>query len=793
MSVRIVGALLTDTGRKRSVNEDWCGSLAPEPDQGSQPSASVWIVADGVSGFGTGRDASKLVVETVISACRDAARDDAESRLRAAIERANGELVRRGTDGSAGSVRRYASTVLAAIMLGYDLWLANVGDCRAYLLRGGTISQITRDHTWVAEQLARGQLRPDEAAGHPKRNVLTRWLGQRGSLQPDLFHYQLTPADRLVLCSDGLTAHVSDDEISQIAAAGDPGQVARQLIDLANRRGGTDNITVGVLEAVPVAASRPRPRRSPPLPSPTGETTDRLAALQAMSQRINGSLELGETLRSVMDSLVEITGAERGFVMLWDENEERLRFQIGRNVDARTVARDPELSRNIVEKVFRDQQPLLIGDAMSDPEFRAFESVIMQALRSVMCAPLVVKGKPIGVAYVDNSLNAELFRQPDLDMLAAFANMAASAIENARLHERLAEHVLELGAMKTTQERILRSVSSGIMAVDRQGTVSSCNRAASEMLAISPERAIGRKLSEILPPRFMLALGPPLAGEGLDPGSTIQGFEMEGELPGRGYVHLRHRLSPLRDEAGTTIGYVLVLDDLTERQRLERERREAAAEREQIRAVFENYMAPAVFQELMRQGPGGSGIAGARRELTILFADIRGFTGLSERSTPEEVVEILNGYLATATDVLFQHQGTIDKFIGDAIMALFGAPVPIDGHPLRAVRAALAMQRQFADTPSRGKERVSFGIGINTGAGIVGSIGAPKLKSYTVIGDVVNVAARLQSEARAGEVLISGDTYAQIAEDVVTEELGSIYVKGRLAPVNVYKVTDLRR
>ena len=175
-----------------------------------------------------------------------------------------------------------------------------------------------------------------------------------------------------------------------------------------------------------------------------------------------------------------------------------------------------------------------------------------------------------------------------------------------------------------------------------------------------------------------------------------------------------------------------------------------------------------------------------------MFADIRGFTGLSERLTPEQVVEVLNGYLSDATEIVFDHQRTVDKFIGDAIMALFGAPLHIEHHALQAVRAAMAMQRKFAETMSRGGQRASFGIGINTGQGVVGTIGAPQLLSYTVIGDMVNVAARLQNEARAGEVLITEETFRLVERHVESEELGSMHVKGRSAPVTMYKVTAMR-
>ena len=511
-----------------------------------------------------------------------------------------------------------------------------------------------------------------------------------------------------------------------------------------------------------------------------------------MGQRITASLELSATLRSVLDSLVEITGGERACIMLRDPNTGRLEFGTGRNIDANGVAGDPSISRSIVGSVFRDGKPLILGDAGADPRFKSHESVVSQSLRSVICAPLIVRGQSIGVVYVDNSLDAELFTQADLDLVTSFANIAAAAIENARLHERLESQVREIGAMKTAQDRILRSVSSGIISVDRQGTITSCNLAAAEMLKIDAEQTVGRRLSDVLPPRFMLTLGVPFDGNSAEPGATLQGFEMAGNLPGRGYVHFEHRLSPLRDEGGATIGYVLVLEDHTEREQLEKARRQANAEREQVQKIFEHYMPPAVFQELMRQGPQQTGISGDRRDLTIMFADIRGFTGMSERLEPEDVVELLNGYLATATDVVFEHQGTIDKFIGDAIMALFGAPVQIENHALHAVRAAMAMQRRFAETPFRGGQRATFGIGINSGEGIVGTIGAPRLMSYTVIGDVVNVAARLQGEARAGEVLITEDTFRHVAGQVDTEELGSIYVKGRLAPVTMYKVIAVR-
>jgi PAS domain S-box-containing protein len=787
MSLQVNGALLTDLGRMRPVNEDWCGSLEAEDPEAVPAEPSVWVIADGVSRFGTGRDAARVVVEAMLGAGWDAPHVDPGRLLATAVDTANRILWARSHDPAAGN-RPHAATIVAAVIRGEMAWIASAGDCRAYLIRAGRMRQITRDHTVAQEEVRQGRLRPEDVARHPGRNTITRCLGQRATVQPDLFPEQIQAGDRLILCSDGITRHISDDEIFQIATSVEPKAAATRLVELANQRGGSDNITIGVLELVSVTSGRP----TTPRPVLADVSASRLAALQEMGQRITASLELSETLSGVLDSLVEITGGERACIMLRDPTTGRLELGAGRNIDAKVIAGDPNISRNIVGAVFRDGKPLILGNAAADPRFKSYESVVSQALRSVICAPLIVRGQSIGVVYVDNSVSAELFTRADLDLVTAFANIAAAAIENARLHERLEDQIREIGAMKTAQDRILRSVSSGIISVDRQGAITSINRAAAEMLLIEADTAVGRALADVLPPRFMLALGAQFDNDGYAPGATIQGFEMAGSLPGRGYVHFEHRLSPLRDEGGAAIGYVLVLEDHTEREQLERDRKKATAEREQVQKIFEHYMPPAVFQELMRQGPERTGISGDRRDLTIMFADIRGFTGMSERLQPEQVVELLNGYLATATDVVFAHQGTIDKFIGDAIMALFGAPVPIENHALHAVRAALAMQKKFAEASARGGHRATFGIGINSGEGIVGTIGAPRLMSYTVIGDVVNVAARLQGEARAGEVLITEDTFRHIEGQVETEELGSIYVKGRLAPVTMYKVIAVR-
>ncbi len=327
MPLQVKGALLTDLGRMRTVNEDWCGSLEADDPEAHPDEASVWVIADGVSRFGTGRDAARLAVEAMLGAGWDAPDLDPGRLLMSAVDTANRILWARGHDASSGS-RPHAATLVAAVVRGDEAWILSAGDCRAYLIRSGAIRQLTRDHTVAAEEVRQGRLRPEDVGRHPGRNTITRCLGQRATLQPDLFQESLLPDDRLVICSDGITRHIGDDEILQIATSAEPKTASTRLVELANQRGGSDNITIGVLDLTAVRAGR----SITPKPVLTDLSASRLAALQEIGQRITASLELSTTLRSVLDSLVEITGAERACIMLRDSNTGQLELASGQTM-----------------------------------------------------------------------------------------------------------------------------------------------------------------------------------------------------------------------------------------------------------------------------------------------------------------------------------------------------------------------------------------------------------------------------------------------------------------------------
>jgi class 3 adenylate cyclase/DNA-binding response OmpR family regulator len=204
-------------------------------------------------------------------------------------------------------------------------------------------------------------------------------------------------------------------------------------------------------------------------------------------------------------------------------------------------------------------------------------------------------------------------------------------------------------------------------------------------------------------------------------------------------------------------------------------------EKQQIRSMFERYMAPSVVEQVLSQ-PGKVGLGGTRQTLTILFADVRGFSSFSTRISPEVLVEMLNQYMRVAVDAVLAREGTLDKFMGDAVMAFFNAPLPQPDHPIRAVRAAWEMQRAVKRLHKRLPPgyRLEFGIGVGIGDAVVGNIGTHNLMNYTVIGDSVNKVKRLQEQAKGGQILMSQVTYHMVQEYVEARSLGNIHLKVNL-------------
>lgn len=209
-----------------------------------------------------------------------------------------------------------------------------------------------------------------------------------------------------------------------------------------------------------------------------------------------------------------------------------------------------------------------------------------------------------------------------------------------------------------------------------------------------------------------------------------------------------------------------------------------------LRNLFGRYVSAEIAAEIVADPARHLRLGGDKREVTVLFGDLRGFTPLAEQLDPADVVDILNSYLKLVIDAVFEFRGTLDKFRGDGFMAFFGAPIAREDGPLSAVRCALAIQERLARIAfvKFPEVRLHMGIGINTGIVIAGNIGSERRTDYTVIGNEVNTAQRFESNAGPGQILITGNTYERVKHVVQVRELGLLRVAGKQEGVQAYDV-----
>lgn len=228
---------------------------------------------------------------------------------------------------------------------------------------------------------------------------------------------------------------------------------------------------------------------------------------------------------------------------------------------------------------------------------------------------------------------------------------------------------------------------------------------------------------------------------------------------------------------------------INERKRAEEKSRRETATRERFQRLLSPDLAEMVVSGALKVEKGGT-----YRVATVMFVDIRDFTSMSENVPAAEVLQMLNEYYEKVVDIVFAHEGTVDKFIGDAIMLIWGAPVAHDDDPARAVRAAIDIRRELVAfnrlRAAAGKKEIAIGIGINTGKVVAGYIGSSQTMSYSVVGDTVNTASRLCSAAEPGQILISETTHAQVNAMVAAQKLNPINAKGKFRPLEVYNILD---
>ncbi|MBI5507940.1 MAG: GAF domain-containing protein [Deltaproteobacteria bacterium] len=509
--------------------------------------------------------------------------------------------------------------------------------------------------------------------------------------------------------------------------------------------------------------------------------------LLEITNAISRELSIEPLLQKIMEAVTEILSADRSTLFMYDAKKDELWSHVAQGVGITEIRFPAHLG--IAGTVFKTATTINIPDAYADERFNpAVDKKTGYKTDTILCMPVINKqGAAIGVVQVLNKKGGT-FGPLDEQRLRAFSSQASIAIENAQLFE-------EVVRVKNYNESILESMSNGVLTVSADGTIVTANRAALWLFRRenSPAEIIGRTVADFFVDENqwvgeMIArvrnTGKPDTSLDADlhlrqtdaPEDTLpQGGERRREV-----ASLNLTVVPLSSGKGQSLGALLMMEDITNEKRL--------------RGTMARYMTKEVADKLLEEGEAVLG--GKMQKTSVLFTDIRGFTSISERIGAHETVKMLNEYFSIMVDVILEHNGILDKYIGDAIMAVFGAPFATDMDADNALKTAIgmlkALRRFNADRVAAGGFPVHMGIGINTAEVLSGNIGSLKRMDYTVIGDGVNLASRLESANKhlGTNVLISEFTVRELKGLYLLREVDKIRVKGKTQPVAVFEALD---
>jgi adenylate cyclase len=523
-----------------------------------------------------------------------------------------------------------------------------------------------------------------------------------------------------------------------------------------------------------------------------------MKATKALSQ---SGLDLEETLGKVMDEAKELMQADRSTLWLLDRDRHQLWTKIPIN-NALQEIRIP-MDAGFAGQVATTGEPVLIP-------FDLYEHANAETARgtdqktgyrtcSMLCMPVFnAAGELIAVTQLINKRRQgeyppydpetypeapdcwrASFNRNDQEFMKAFNIQAGVALQNAKLFATVKQQ-------EQMQRDILRSLSNGVISTDKEGKIIAANESAKKILGLEGVDVIeGQSVTDLIRLEkgefsrwFQNAIAATTAT------SRSQYYPDQTLIPVKGVeqhsIHLSiNTIADSNDEQNVS-GALVVMDDISDAKRL--------------KSTMYRYMSQELAEQLLSNGQ--TNLGGDRKDVTVLFSDIRSYTTLTETMAAEDVVAMLNQYFETMVEAVFNYKGTLDKYIGDAIMAVFGSPLALDDHGWMAVQSALEMRHRLAIfNASRGeKEQIRIGIGINSDSVISGNIGCSKRMEFTAIGDGVNLGSRLESASKqyGCDIVMSESTYRPCADRVWARELDWIRVKGKNQPVSVYELVGLQ-
>ncbi len=492
------------------------------------------------------------------------------------------------------------------------------------------------------------------------------------------------------------------------------------------------------------------------------------SALLGIIQALSPGAKLEAVVEGICRTTQRAMDAERVLLFLHDAQDKILRALAG---DA-GGAREARSGEGVTGKNVAAAPLTNFASLAANSRFRAaLETYFVESIRSVLCVALPEEGGASPGLLVVVNKHYGIFTREDEALGQAIASQISMVLREARLFESIRN-------LKNYNERILESIATGILTFDPLGKLSTANRAGSEIFGLRMGADAGKEFGALFgsPANARLkALTEDVLAKQLGRAAYDVRF-LRGDGANRS---LNLSGLPLQDGQGKSLGGVLVAEDITQEQRM--------------MSTLCRYMAREVAEHLL-QNKDKLKLGGTRAEVTILFTDIRNFTSLSEQLDPWDVVNLLNAYFPRMINVIFRQQGMVDKFIGDAILAVFGVPFAREDDAVRAAHAALEMRRELRavnqERARKGKITVEMGIGITSGTVVSGNIGSERRMDYTVIGDPVNLAARLEGLTKEVQrrILINERVQKAICKQIPCESLGLFEVRGKKEKVPVFAI-----
>jgi len=489
-----------------------------------------------------------------------------------------------------------------------------------------------------------------------------------------------------------------------------------------------------------------------------------------VTRAISTEIHLLPLIQKIMATTTTILEADRSTLFVNDSKTNELWAMVAEGVKTKEIRFPNHLG--IAGAVFTTCETANIPDAYADPRFnQEIDKKTGYKTDTILCMPVLNKeNTAIGVIQSLNKKSGP-FTAKDEARVMSFSAQAAIAIENARLFENVL-------SMKNYNESILQSMSSGLITFDDEMKVEKCNSVALSILEETEENLFEQPVADIF------------SGENnwvaktvvrvMETAESDLALDSEFKLSGDRTVSVNLTTLPLINAKNDVVGTLLVFEDISGEKRLQ--------------GTLARYMTKEVADQLMEAGE--SELGGQMKPVTIFFSDIRSFTTISETLGAHETVAMLNEYFTDMVDILFEYGGILDKYIGDAIMAVFGAPFPSGRDADQALHAAVDMMRALArfntKREAENKQTLDIGIGLNTAEVVVGNIGSDKRMDYTVIGDGVNLASRLEgaNKVYGSNILISQGTKNELQDDFIIRPADLLRVKGKTEPVAIYEILD---